>query len=376
MSGYSSATSTPKPLPAVNLAVVTGSTLHDVSKRSGVSMATVSRVVNGRPNVREETRRRVQHAAKELGYRTNAAARALVSQRTDTVGVVFPNIDNEYFHQILNSINTETRQQGRHLMVGFGLNFEDEQQLLDEYLGSGRVDALIVLNLGMPEDFIRTACAGPVPIILLSQPVEGAAAQTVRMDNYRGAQAALGHLITHHGYRDLAILEGPRDSFDAVERLAGVRDALSESGVSPAEVSFWPGDFYEASGYDAVCDAAARGPLPRAVWAVNDAMAFGALRALRELGRRVPEDVAVMGFDDGKVADALQLSTVRAPLREMGEASARAAIAASDRVKPAPDGHTYCDHVLPTSLVLRRSCGCAVNHTQLGTKRKKPEAYP
>lgn len=369
------ATPAPPPTPPAKPAA-TGSTLHDVSKRSGVSMATVSRVVNGRPNVREATRRRVQKAARELGYRTNAAARALVSQRTDTIGVVFPSIDNDYFHQILNSINHETRRNGRHLMVGLGLDFDDEQQLVQEYLGGGRVDALIVLNLGMPEDVVRRACAGPVPIVLLSRPVEGAAAPTVRMDNFRGAHDTVTHLVTEHGYRDLAVIEGPSDSYDAAQRSAGYRSALKELGVAPADTAFWPGDFYECSGYDAVRAAAAKGPLPRAVVAANDAMAIGALRALRELNLRTPEDVAVMGFDDGAVADALQLSTVRAPLWEMGEATARAALEASAAVNPESPAEPFREYVLPTRLVPRRSCGCATNHTQLGTQRKGPYAAP
>ncbi len=332
-------------------------TLTDVSRQTGLSVATVSRVLNGRPNVSDTARRKVNAAAKTLGYRANAAARALVRQRTDNIGVVFPNIDNDFFREVLVGINHAARQSGRHLMVAFALDAEDEPDLIAEYLSGGRVDGLIVLNIRQSSDALGDLTQESIPVVLVAGPAERRKDRhMVRMANEQGADDAVTHLL-EHGRRRLAILDGAPNNSDAVERAAGARRALDRAGIDRGDVRFWEGNFFEDTGYDAVHRAVATGEMPDAIFAANDSMALGAMQALRELGRRVPDDVAVMGFDDLPAADHYGLSTVRAPLREMGAESARVAIELIEA--GVPTGPLAChDRVMPTSLICRSSCGC------------------
>lgn len=324
-------------------------TLFDVCRRSGVSTATVSRVVNGSPLVHERTRRKVLAAIEELGYRPSRAARTLARQQTDTLGVIFPEIESGFYTEVLRGIDDVAADHAFHLMTAFSHGRDDEQELVNRFLRESMVDGLILLNLVLPNEFVRRAGQGGLPVVLVDRPVAGANLFSVSLDNAAGAEAALTHLYDE-GYRSVAIVTGPDDSYDAEQRLHGCRQAAQRAGTPWSEELVWPAEFTEASGRKVMEDwLEKKGAPPEAVFAHNDDMAVGIWAVLKEHGYGVPEDVALVGFDDIHLARHLGLSTVRVPMREMGRAAAEAAI------HQVQSGEATKQRVLDVELVVRAS---------------------
>ncbi len=326
-------------------------TVLDVSRQSGVSTATVSRVINQSPKVSPATRGRVLKAIEKLGYMRNHSARALARQKTDTIGVVFPGIDSGFFSEVLKGINEYAVSRDYHLMVAFSQGKDDEHGRIAEYLQAGRVDALILMSLGMSDQFVRQASQRELPIVLIDRPVKGARVASVMIDNISGAGAAMSHLLGL-GYKRIAILKGPDGTIDAEQRFDGCQRAAKHAGYKLNKDLVWPGNFLWESGYELMNNWLDSGkPLPDAMFALNDPMAMGVMEAMRERGLSVPDDMALVGFDDVQAARYLGLTTVRSPMREMGRVASQAAI------NLVTGGRTQLEQVLATDLVVRRSCG-------------------
>lgn len=329
-------------------------TLYDISEKAGVSTATVSRVINDSPLVTEKTRLKVMKIIEELHYHPNPAARSLAGQTTQTLGVLFPDLDSSFYTEVLLGINEEAAHRGYHLMTGFSHGEEDEEYLMRHYLSSRRMDALIVMNLTYSADFLQEIAAEPaIPVVLLVRPLPGSSMASVSMNNEQGAEKAIQHLVMMHGYRDLCIIRGPRHNYDAEGRMRGIHRAAESLGLTIPDERFMDGDFTEASGYAAVSRIIRSGKeLPEAIFAMNDAMALGVLSALAEAGIRVPERVAVMGFDDVISARYMRLSTVRVPMRDMGRYAAQAAFQGIFGQEIA------AEQVVDLDLAIRTTCGC------------------
>lgn len=326
-------------------------TVLDVSRQSGVSTATVSRVINESPKVRPQTRVRVLKAIQDLGYMRNHSARALARQRTDTIGVVFPGIDSGFFSEVLKGINEFAVSRDYHLMVAFSQGSQDEHDRVAEYLQAGRVDALILMNLGMSDQFVRQAAKREMPIVLIDRPVKNARVASVTIDNRSGADAAMTHLFKL-GYEWIGILNGPVGTIDAEQRFEGCQAAAKRAGYSFDKSLIWPGNFSWESGYELMNDWLDAGKhLPDAMFALNDPMAMGVIESLHEHGLGVPDHMALIGFDDVQAARYMGLTTVRSPMREMGRVASEAAI------NLVTGGRTPIEQVLATELVVRRSCG-------------------
>ncbi len=325
-------------------------TVADVSKRSGLSTATVSRVLNNSPLVREQTKAKVLEAMRELGYTANHSARALARKRTDTIGVIFPGIDAGFFSEVLIGVNQLASENDMHLAVAFARNKPEEAQMVSEYLYGGRVDALILMNLRIDDKFIREAAMAPTPMVLIDRPAKDARLVTVRMDNAAGAEEAMTHLLDL-GHRRIAVIRGPQGTFDSDERWLGCLQAMKRSGVKPDPELIWEGTFHDHSGYEAMSSWLDAGkPLPEAIFALNDPMAIGVLEALTERGLRVPDDVALVGFDDIESARYLGLTTVSSPMRGLGRTACQAVVELLEGAPRRPK-----EHVLPTELIVRRS---------------------
>lgn len=325
-------------------------TVSDVSKRSGLSTATVSRVLNNSPLVREKTKAKVLEAMRELGYTANHSARALARNKTDTLGVIFPGIDTGFFSEVLIGVNQLACEHDMHLAVAFARNKPEEAQLVSEYLYGGRADALILMNLRIDDKFIREAAKGPTPLVLIDRPVKDARVVTVRMDNTAGAEQAMSHLL-ENGHKRIAVIRGPAETFDAAERWKGCERAMQRFGVTPDPELIWDGTFHHSSGYERMASWLASGrPLPDAIFALNDPMAIGVLDALTEQGLRVPDDVALVGFDDIESARYLGLTTVRSPMRGLGRSACQSVVELLQGKSRFPE-----ERVLPTELVIRRS---------------------
>lgn len=326
-------------------------TLFDICRKAGVSSATVSRVINNSPLVQEKTRKRVLRAIRDLGYRPSHAARMLARQRTDTLGVIFPDIASGFYAEVLSGIDSVADESRFHILTAFSHGWKDAQGLLTRFAEERRVDAVILMNLHARTDaFLRGVVREGLPLVLLDRPVKGL--PTVAIDNVGGARAAVEHLA-RLGHQRIAFLQGPADNFDAAQRFDGAREGLRAAGLELPEWLVWSGDYGEESGRKAVDDFLKTGaPLPDAIFACNDAMAIGAREALLERGLNVPDDVALVGFDDIGSARHLGLTSVRIPMREMGRAAAALALDLAAGRKPVQDLA-----VMPTELVVRRSCG-------------------
>jgi LacI family transcriptional regulator len=314
----------------------------------------VSRVQNGSALVKETTRRRVGEVAERMGYSPHGAARSLITSRTNTLGVLLPDLHGEFFSEVIRGIDQTAQRHGHHLLVS---SSHEDRSAVETALRSmrGRVDGLIVMWPEMDSTAVPNLPAG-FPVVLLSAPIGPHGFDVITVANYEGAYAMVCHLLDL-GHRRIAIIKGIEGNADAAERLRGYRGALASAGLSSLAVEV-AGDFNEASGYRAANELLQSELRPTAIFAANDAMAIGALSALRDAGLRVPDDIALAGFDDIPMARYLEpaLSSVHVDISALGErATLRLLAAVRDK-----DRHEHRAETLPTTLVLRRSCGSAV----------------
>jgi LacI family transcriptional regulator len=329
-------------------------TIKEVARKAGVSTATVSRVFNDVDQVDEKTRRRVQAVARKLHYTPNAVGRSLSTRRTDAIGLLLPDIHGEFFSEVIRGAD-QAAQQGRyHLLVSSSHNHRDEIEAALKVM-SGRVDGLIIMSPQIDAQTLKTNLPKSLPVVLLNCFVDGVAFDSLNIDNFGGASMVVQHLI-QHGHQSIAIIKGTEGNLDADERLHGYRQALAESQIAVSEELELAGNFSEESGYDAVKKILALTPRPTAIFASNDAMAIGALGALREFGVDIPAEMALAGFDDIPIARFLSptLTSVRVAINDLGALAIQKLVHAI-REK---NKHAKQHAVIPTSLALRESCGC------------------
>lgn len=327
-------------------------TLEEVAAYAQVSRATVSRVINGSPRVSPEAKAAVERAVERLGYVVNSAARSLVTQRTDSIALVVSEPDvrvftDPFFGGVVRGASQELTPAGKQLVLIMAQGDADRARV-ERYVAGGHVDAVLLLSLHGADPLPAALVRAGVPTVIGGRPLGGADLPYVDMDNRGGARDAVGYLLDQ-GRSQVATIAGPQDMCAGVDRLAGYRDALGGRGALVAY-----GGFTQASGEQAMDDLLERGPWLDSVFAASDLMAAGALRALRRAGRRVPDDVAVVGFDDLDLATTTEppLTTVRQPTAEMGRQMARLVLglAAAQRHPPRARGL-----ILPTELVARQS---------------------
>lgn len=331
---------------------VVAATIRDVAARAGVSVATVSRALNGIGPVRGDTSRRVMAAARALKYVPHAAARSLSIRRSHTLGVLLPEVHGEFFSEVIRGIDVAARQRGYHLLVSSSHNDIEEMSAVLRAL-RGRVDGLLAMSPDLALGPMGRALAADTPIVLLNSSATGRA--TIRIDNYAGARSMTDHLVAL-GHRYIAFITGPERNADAAERLRGYRSALGVSATARRPHIEVQGDFTENAGYRAIAQILAMKPRPTAIFAANDAMAIGAVRGLREAGLHLPEDMALAGFDDIPMSRYLTppLTTVRVDMAELGRRAVDLLVTAIEQRTAI--GRKQSE-VIPTTLVVRESCG-------------------
>jgi DNA-binding LacI/PurR family transcriptional regulator len=319
-------------------------TLDAVAARAGVGRGTVSRVVNGSPQVSPEARAAVQQAIAELGYVPNRAARALVTQRTDSVALVVSESGDRvftepYFAGIVRGISSALLETSMQLWLAMAQS-PAERERVEQHLTNQHVDGVLLLSLHDADPLPTLLEQRGLPTVLGGRPARmlrpGAqSAYYVDVDNAGGARQGVEYLFDR-GRRRVATIAGPQDMGAGVARLIGYRDAVREAGQPAIEDLIAYGDFSEGSGAAAMGRLLEVCPDLDAVFVAADLMAFGALRALREAGRRVPEDVAVVGFDDAPIARQADppLTTVFQPVEEMGRQMARLLVSRIRREDP------------------------------------------
>ncbi len=335
------------------------STIKDVALRAGVSFTTVSHVVNGTRRVSDEARLRVESAMAELGYVRSAVARALKTSETHILGVVVPNITNPFFAELTRGVEDFARRTGYSVFL---CNSDDDRQRQLRYLQTlleRRVDGVLLAASGHAELEVGPLQDARIPCVVVDRVVKGFAADCVRLDNFQGARLAVEHLLSL-GHRSIACISGPAGLPVSQERVAGWKEALRGAGLSPLEPLCVEGDFTAASGYAAaqqLLPDGAAGPrgsagAVTAIFASNDLMALGVLRAAAERGLAVPTQLSVMGFDGIDLGNYTHpaLSTVAHSVRAMGEAAASMLM---DRI--GTRSALRVDRVLPMKLLLRGS---------------------
>jgi LacI family transcriptional regulator len=290
-------------------------TIRDVARRAEVSIASVSRAFNGVDNVRSETRERIMAAAAELGYVPHAGARSLSLARAHAIGVVLPDLHGEFFSECVRGMDREASRRG-YLLLLSNMHDDSEQSAAALRAMRGRVDGLLVMAPHIPLTSLERALPAALPSVLINAPGEVATRPGLRLDNRAGAVAMAHHLV-EQGYRHIVHIAGPENNVDARERLDGFRDALARLAPD-MELRVIAGDFNEETGEAAAHEILAGDRPCDAVFAANDAMAIGCLHTLRTAGKRVPQDIAVAGFDDVPLARYLSLTTVQVRIAEIG----------------------------------------------------------
>ncbi|MGK5636782.1 LacI family DNA-binding transcriptional regulator [Streptomyces sp. URMC 126] len=326
-------------------------TIKDVADRAGVSVATVSRVLNGRSPV-AATRDRVLAAVAELGYRPNVVARALRTARTRTLGLVISDLRNPFFTELADAVEQEARRLGYSLIIGNAGESPEQQDDQLRTLLDRRIDGLMVSSAGTGSEVLREIVASDTPLVLLDRSVPGVAAPCVRAEG----QAALTELAAHLaalGRRRPAVIVAPAGTPVGDERLECFRSALAAHGVAlPPEYAVASPDMTPAGGRRVMRDLLGLPEPPDAVLAADNLMALGALGEVRARGLRIPEDVALVSFDDVAwfAHTDPPLTAVAQPTRELGRAAVHTLL---ERVEGRPAESV----LLPSRLVVRRSCG-------------------
>jgi len=289
-------------------------TIRDVARRAQMSVATVSRALNGFENVSEQARERIAAAVAELGYVPHAGARSLSLARNNAIGVVLPDLHGEFFSEIVRGMDREASRRG-YLLLLSTLHAGGEQATNAMRAMRGRVDGLIVMAPHLSADELSAALPTGLPSILINTRAGAGQHPSIHLDNAAGVRAVVEHLASL-GRKRLIHIAGPADNIDAQEREAAFREAVAAHGLEGRIVG---GDFEMESGEAAIRRLLAEAIEFDAVFAANDNMAIGTLEALRAAGKRVPEAVAVVGFDDIPLARHMGITTVRVRIAELGE---------------------------------------------------------
>jgi len=328
-------------------------TIKEVAARAGVSIATVSRVINNSGVVHQQTRDAIMLAATELQYVPNVSARNLSRSKTDTIGLLLPDLHGEFFSEVIRGVDQTAQQSHHHLIVSSSHNKKSEIEAA-LHLMRGRVDGMIIMSPQIDAHTLHANIPRSMPVVLLNCFVEGNSFDSINIDNFSGASTMVSHLIGH-GHRRIAIITGSHSNYDADQRLYGYRKAMLEAGIAGDDLIEIAGDFTEEAGYAAAKEIVALSPRPTAIFASNDSMAIGAIGALREAGIKVPGDIAVAGFDDIPISRYIRppLSSVHVPIAELGEHAMQRLLMAIDKKNNYVKQHT----ALPASLAIRESCG-------------------
>jgi LacI family transcriptional regulator len=327
-------------------------TIKDVAKAAHVSVASVSRALNGHANVNEATRKRIMAAVKQLRYAPNGAARSLITRRTHTLGALLPDLHGEFFSELIRGVDVAARARGWHLLVSSSHGDADEAAVALRTM-RGKIDGLLVMSPYADAGFLADNLPAALPTILINTPNATSLPTVINVDNRMGARVMVAHLAAL-GHRRITFITGPESNFEAQQRLQGFREAMAEL-LPGAPIEILPGEFTDLSGHQAGQQLLRLDIRPDAVFAANDMMAIGCLSALHEAGMRVPQDIALAGFDDIPMARYVTpaLTTVRVHISDLGERALTRLL----HVIENPDAPTQGEDLMASELVVRASCG-------------------
>lgn len=297
-------------------------TIYDVAREANVSMATVSRVVNGNPNVKPATRKKVQDAIKDLGYRPNAVARGLASKKTTTVGVIIPDISNLFYAELARGIeDIATMYKYNIILSNSDENSEKELHLFNSMLGK-QVDGMVLMSSSLTDELIDEIKRSPVPVVLAAAEDGEKNIPSVRIDYVTAVTDAM-KIFFEKGHKRVAFIGGPKSELNVNEKLEGYRKSYQDAGLEVDESLIWFGDHSYESGmeaFDHILESK-----PTAIFVCNDEMSIGVIHAAQDRGYNVPNDFEVIGFDDTKLSIMVrpQLTTVVQPIYDIGAVAMR-----------------------------------------------------
>ncbi|MFD1175292.1 LacI family DNA-binding transcriptional regulator [Paenibacillus puldeungensis] len=326
-------------------------TIKDVAQRAEVSVATVSRVLNNLPGYSEDTKQKVMQAIKELGYQPNAIARGLINKRTQTIGVLFPNVSSSFSSEILHGVEEEAHKHNYSVIV---CNTAEDGKRTMKYLQVLRekqVDGIIFSSGVLKEDYYKAMQTMGTPVVLVATKSDYDQVPYVKVDDYQASYDAADYLI-RQGHRRVAMIGGSwLDPIAGRPRIEGFRQALKDHGVETRDDLILDGGFSFEGGVAATERLLASVSDVTAVFAAGDEMAIGAISAASRLGISVPEQLSVIGFDNLKLAEMSNppLTTVSQPLQEMGRLASRKLIAMMESGAPADS------EIVPHELIKRRT---------------------
>ena len=336
-------------------------TISDVAQKAGVSIATVSRVINGTSAVATGTAERVQEAIRELAFVPRAAARVLASRRTETLGLLLPEIGGAFFSPLLRGIEAEAQLAGFDLLIHATSHIPHASTpVVHRPLGEHNTDGLIVFTQSIDEKELGRLYALNFPTVLLYQtPPSSLNIPSVVIENKFGAQMIVEHLIQVHNCLRIVFLRGPEGNEDSEWRERGYREALEAHSIPFDPMLVATGGFNEEEAQIALQKLLINGVEFDAVFGGDDDTAAGVISALIQAGKRVPQEVAVVGFDDLPIARYLRpaLTTVRAPIEQVGRESVRQLV----RLIRSEQAEALV--MMRTELIIRESCGCSAVHS-------------
>lgn len=298
-------------------------TIKKVSELAGVSLATVSRVINNTGQVKQKTREKVEAAMQSLGYRPNFIARSLASNKSNTVGYVVPELHGTFFGDMLSATEKCLKQANKHMFISAGHSNEQDEINAIESLWDRRCDALILHLEAVSNEYLVELAESGLKFLVVNRFVEEIADRCVSINNKLGGYLATQELI-RHGHTDIAYISGNLWKNDAAQRFAGHRQALAQAGIDFNRLLTFEGNFKSDSGYLGMIGFLEGPVLPTAVVCGNDEMAFGAMQAIREQGFDIPKHISVVGFDNIEYTRFTypRLSTINYPMDRIGEAAA------------------------------------------------------
>ena len=337
-------------------------TIYDIAKEAKVGIGTVSRVFNDNPNVNPKTREKVLIISKRLNYHPHAYAQGLARRRTNTIAAIIPFFTNYFFVEVLQGIQDKIANLGYDLIL-YGINHPAEiEEYLRKSVQRGRVDGILFFSSKLPDSFVEESSNETKPLVLVDAFHEKF--DSLHVDNIQGAVAATNHLITL-GHKNIGMINANLNNTPARERKQGFAEAMRLAGIEVApqniiESTVVKNDGYtREAGYGAMQQLLALGKeMPSAVFVASDVQAIGALSALRQFGNRVPEDVAIVAYDDIELAAHFGLTTMRQPMYRMGELAVEKLFQRMEKPSATPS-HV---HFVP-NLIVRGTCGMNKNYS-------------
>jgi DNA-binding LacI/PurR family transcriptional regulator len=328
-------------------------TIKQIAEKANLSIATVSRALNNDSSVTPETRKKILDISEQLNYKPNLLARNFVKKTSNSIGLILPDISDEFFTDLIQGVDEITFKNGFYTMVASSHKYRTLIDSVEAFSQKGLVGGIILLVFSMTEELKKILEQTNIPVVIIGGD-DSFNFDTVAIDNYQGAFTATEYLIKQKKYKKIAHITGPSDNYDALQRKNGFLDACKNNGVSINKSFIVDGNFTVDSGYHAFIQLLGLSERPQAIFAANDMMALGCYDAANYFNLKIPDDIGIIGFDDIFISKYINpgLTTVRVQIEKVGKTAAQKLI---DKLN-GNNGKLQTLIKIPTELIIRNSC--------------------